>query len=189
VEVGNWKRYKIGDSVVVARRFLYWLLSTSVGEKGSLGFHRQHLSLGQVGLSYRNCKGIVLVHQRTHRGRDSKPSGKTCTGCRRGLSQISSSMSYQLDGLIHQLDALTYGPASGCPAIIMVQSTHDRTSHYLLACILRGRNRSEPFRYLLRNPLMWACLVEVPHIRIQNALELLLLQNQQVVQAFLSHTC
>src|SRR2546423_599706 len=90
--------------------------------------------------------------------------------------------------LIHQLAALTYGPASGCPVIIMVQSTHDRTSNYLLACILIGRNRPEPFRYLLCNPLMWACLVEVLHIRIQNALELLLLQNQQVVQAFLSDT-
>ena len=90
--------------------------------------------------------------------------------------------------LVHRLASRTRGPASGCPVIIMVQSSHDRTSNYLLACILRGRNRPEPFRYLLRNPLMWACLVEVPHIRIQNALELLLLQNQQVVQAFLSHT-
>ena len=37
---------------------LYWLLSTSVREKGPLGFHRQSLSLDQVGLSYRNCRGV-----------------------------------------------------------------------------------------------------------------------------------
>src|SRR5215472_2850637 len=90
--------------------------------------------------------------------------------------------------LIHQLDALTYGPASGSPLIVMVQSTHDRKSHYLVACILRGRNRSEPFRDLLRNPLMGLCLVEVGHIASEHVLELLLLHDQQMVQAFLPHT-
>src|SRR2546421_6280016 len=90
--------------------------------------------------------------------------------------------------LIHQLDALTYGPASGSPLIVMVQPIHDRKSHYLVACILRRRNRSEPFRYLLRNPLMGSCLVEVDHIRIEHALELLLLKDQQMIQAFLTNT-
>ena len=35
---------------------------------------------------------------------------------------------------------------------------------------------------------MRSCLVEVGHIRIENALELPLLQDQQVIQAFLTHT-
>ncbi len=70
----------------------------------------------------------------------------------------------------------------------MVQPTHDRKSHYLGACILRRRNRSEPFRDLLRNPLMGSCLVEVDHIRIEHALELLLLKDQQMIQAFLTNT-
>jgi hypothetical protein len=69
----------------------------------------------------------------------------------------------------------------------MVQPTHDRKSHYLVACILRGRNRPEPFRYLLRNPLMRSCLVEVDHIGIEHALELPLMQNQQMIEAFLPH--
>jgi hypothetical protein len=90
--------------------------------------------------------------------------------------------------LIHQLDALTYGPVSGSPLIVMVQPTHDRKSHYLVACILRGRNRSEPFRYLLRNPLMGSCLVEVDHIRIEHALEFLLMQDEQMIEAFLTNT-
>jgi hypothetical protein len=34
---------------------------------------------------------------------------------------------------------------------------------------------------------MGSCLVEVDHIRVEHALELLLMQNQQVVQAFLPH--
>ena len=90
--------------------------------------------------------------------------------------------------LIHQLDALTYGPASGSPLIVMVQPIHDRKSHYLVACTLRGRNRSEPFRYLLRNPLMGSCLIEVDHIRIEHALELLLMQDEQMIEAFTSYT-
>ena len=41
---------------------------------------------------------------------------------------------------------------------------------------------------LLRNPLMRSCLVEVGHIRIEHTLELPLMQEQQVVEAFLPHT-
>jgi len=67
----------------------------------------------------------------------------------------------------------------------MMQTTHNRKGNHLVPCILRGRNRSEPVRNLLRQPLMRPCLVEVPHIGIQDALELPLLQDQQVIQAFL----
>ena len=90
--------------------------------------------------------------------------------------------------LVHQLDARTRGPASGCPVVVMVQPTHDRKSDHLVPCILSGRNRSALFRDLLPNPLMGSCLVEVRHIRIEDALELLLMEDQQMVQAFLSDT-
>jgi hypothetical protein len=70
----------------------------------------------------------------------------------------------------------------------MVQPTHDRKSDHLIVCILRGKNRSEQFRYLLRNPLMGSCLVEVGHIGIEHALELLLLQDEQMIEALTSHT-
>src|SRR5215472_10199220 len=68
----------------------------------------------------------------------------------------------------------------------MVQPTHDRKSNYLVPCILRRRNRPEPFRNLLLDTLMRSCLVEVGHVGIEHALELLLLNNQQMIQAFLS---
>jgi len=70
----------------------------------------------------------------------------------------------------------------------MVQPTQDRTSYHLVPCILSGRTRAVLFRGLLPNTLMRSCSVEIHHICIQDALELLLLQNQQVVQAFLPHT-
>ena len=70
----------------------------------------------------------------------------------------------------------------------MVQPTHDRKSDHLVSCILSGRNRSALLRDLLGNPLMGSCLVEVHHICIEDALELPLLQDQQVVQTFLPHT-
>ena len=88
--------------------------------------------------------------------------------------------------LLHQLDARTRGPASGCPVVVMVEPTDDRKSEHLIPCILRGRNRVAPFRYLLLDPLMWSCSVEVHHVLIEHALELLLAEDQQVVQAFLS---
>jgi hypothetical protein len=90
--------------------------------------------------------------------------------------------------LVHQLDARIRGSASGCPAVVMVQPTHDRKSDHLVPCILSGRNRATPFRDLLRNPLMRSCLVEVDHIHIEHALELLLLKDQQVIQTFLPYT-
>ena len=80
--------------------------------------------------------------------------------------------------LFHQLSSRTRGPASGCPAVVMVQPTHDRKSNHLVPCILRGRNRSEPFRNLLRNPLMGSCPIEVGDIAIEHALELFLMQDQ-----------
>ncbi len=44
------------------------------------------------------------------------------------------------------------------------------------------------FWNLLPDPLMRPCSVEVGHIPIEHALELLLVKDQQVVETFLSHT-
>ncbi len=63
--------------------------------------------------------------------------------------------------LVHQLDARTRCPASGCPEAVMVQPAQDRKSDHLVPCILSVRNRSAVFRYLLPNPLMGSCLVKV----------------------------
>ena len=89
---------------------------------------------------------------------------------------------------VHQLDFRTRALASGCPLVVMVESTHDWMSNYLVPNILSGRNRTALFREPLRNPLMRPGSVEVGHIGIEHALELPLLQDQQVIQAFLSHT-
>jgi hypothetical protein len=61
--------------------------------------------------------------------------------------------------------------------VVVVQPTHHWKSDHLLPCILIARNRSVLLRDLLRNPLMGPCLVEVPYILIQNALELLFLKD------------
>jgi hypothetical protein len=60
---------------------LYWLLGTSVREKGPLNCHCQPLSLCQVGLDQRSRRRIALVQQRKLRRMDSKPSGKAYKGC------------------------------------------------------------------------------------------------------------
>jgi len=70
--------------------------------------------------------------------------------------------------------------------VVTAEPTHDRKSDHLVPCILRGRNRSASLRDLLLNPLMRSCLVEVGHILIEHALELLLAGDQQMVETFLS---
>ena len=42
--------------------------------------------------------------------------------------------------LVPQLSCQTRGPASGCPAVVMVQPTHDWKSDHLLACLMRGKS-------------------------------------------------
>jgi hypothetical protein len=70
----------------------------------------------------------------------------------------------------------------------MVEPTQDRNSNYLVICIMRGNSRSARFRKLLLNTLMRSCQVEVHHILIEHALQLLLAEDQQMVKAFLSYT-
>ena len=68
--------------------------------------------------------------------------------------------------------------------VVMVQSAHDRKSDHLVPCMMRGHGWSACSRNLLLDPLMRSCLVEVLHIGIEHPLQLLLLQDEQVVQAF-----
>jgi hypothetical protein len=89
--------------------------------------------------------------------------------------------------LVHQLSSRTRGTFSGCPVVVMVEPTNDRKSDHLVPCILSGRNRSALFRDLLLDPLMGSCSVEVHHIRIEHALELLLAEDEQMVKAFFSY--
>jgi hypothetical protein len=78
---------------VDARRWdLYWLLRTSVRERGPLGFHRSPLFRGQEDLSHRNCREIVLMDQRKQACMGSRLSGEACADRKRGLPQTSSGM-------------------------------------------------------------------------------------------------
>src|SRR5215470_10387752 len=69
----------------------------------------------------------------------------------------------------------------------MVQPAHDRQCNHLVACMMREFGWSAWARNLLLDPLMRSCLVEVAHIGNKETLELLFLEDQQVVQAFLPH--
>ena len=67
--------------------------------------------------------------------------------------------------LVLQLESRPCSPASGSPVVVMVQTSHNRKSNHLVPCIWSARNCSALFRYVLCNPLMGSCLVEVGHIR------------------------
>jgi len=148
---------------------VYWLLGSSVREEAP-GLHRPPLFRGQVVLSYRFRRGIVLVYQRKHRGRDSKPSGKACTSSRKGLSQTSSGMTGELYGPGPPAGLSHICPCSGCPMVVMVQPAHDRKSDHLVPCMMRGYGWSAWSRNLLLDPLMRSCLIEVLHIGIEHPL-------------------
>ena len=70
--------------------------------------------------------------------------------------------------------------------VVMVQSAHDRKSDHLVPGMMRGHGWSALSRNLLLDPLMRSCLVEVRDVCIEDALELPLMQDQQVIQTFLS---
>jgi len=42
--------------------------------------------------------------------------------------------------LVHQLDARTRSPVSGCPVVVMVESTHDRNGNHFAPCVMRGKS-------------------------------------------------
>jgi hypothetical protein len=74
------------------------------------------------------------------------------------------------------------------PAVVMMQSTQDRHGEIFATCVIWWKRHNPWFRYLLPDPLMRPGMVEVEHIRVKDALELLLMQEEQVIEAFTTHT-
>jgi hypothetical protein len=97
----------LGTAMLAIPSQLYWLLNTSVRESGTLGFHRPPLSCHQVGFSHRKSRGMVFMYRRKQAGMGSRPSGKACKGCMRGLPKTSSDKTLiaggrgPLAGLLH----------------------------------------------------------------------------------------
>jgi hypothetical protein len=77
---------------------LYWLLRTSVRERDALGLRHPPLSLFQVVLSHRSRRKMFLMHKRKQACVCSKPSGKACKGCMRGLPKTSAGMRLRVGG-------------------------------------------------------------------------------------------
>jgi len=73
-------------------------------------------------------------------------------------------------------------------SVVMVQSRQNWNSNRLGSCLRSGTRCSRGVGDPLLDPLMRSCLVEVDHIAIEHVLELPLMQNQQVIEAFLPHT-
>ncbi len=69
-----------------------------------------------------------------------------------------------------------------------MQSTQDWQGEDLASLVIQRNRQTIPFWNLLPNALMRPGSVEEVHIRIEHALELLLLQDEQVIEAFAPHT-
>jgi hypothetical protein len=73
-------------------------------------------------------------------------------------------------------------------SIVMVQPGQDRSGNHPGSFVRWGTRGYRGVRDLLPNALMGSCLVEIRDVGSEDALELLLLQDEQVVQAFLPYT-
>jgi hypothetical protein len=76
----------------------------------------------------------------------------------------------------------------GYPLVIMVQPSQDRNCNHLGSHVRRGTKESIGFGNVLLNTLMRSCSIEVCHIPVEHSLELFLMEDQQMVKAFLPHT-
>jgi hypothetical protein len=74
--------------------------------------------------------------------------------------------------------------ASGDPAIFMMQAAQDGECHDRSILGIVSKSRSGRIGDLLLQALVRTCLVEVGTIGQQNAEELLLVQDQQMIQTF-----
>jgi hypothetical protein len=77
---------------------------------------------------------------------------------------------------------------SDYPLVVVVEPSQYRNSHHFVPCKYRGTRRSAWFRDLLLKTLMGLCQVEACYIGIEHTLELLLVEDQHVVKAFLTDT-
>jgi hypothetical protein len=84
--------------------------------------------------------GMVLMDQRKQAWMGSRPSEKPCTGCKGVLPNLFRHDATSWMDLVHQLDARTRGPVSGCPVVVMVESTHDRNGNHFAPCVMRGKS-------------------------------------------------
>jgi hypothetical protein len=53
--------------------------------------------------------------------------------------------------------------------------------------VLESKRRHRRLWKLLLNPLMWSSLIEIDQIRLEKTMELLLMENQEMIQAFSPH--
>ncbi len=70
----------------------------------------------------------------------------------------------------------------------MVEPTQDREGEELAPCLMCWHGSSFRLRNLLLDALVRSCLVEVVHIRVEHALELLLMEDEQMIEALTPHT-
>ena len=83
------------------------------------------------------------------------------------------------------------GPVVSCLrhfSIVMVQTSEDGKSYHLGSGLRSDTRWSSGVWNLLLDALMGSCLVEVGHIRLEDALELPLLEDEQVIEALMPHT-
>ena len=81
-----------------------------------------------------------------------------------------------------------FGKILCASSIVMMEPTQDWEGEDLATCGMWWHCTGFPLRNLLSDPLMRSCLVEVDDIRTQDAVELLLLQYEQMIEALTSHT-
>ena len=117
-------------------------------------------------------------------------SGKPCGSSTRGLLSQESSQTTRSSWHTSTLDCIVDSvlPSLGNLLVVMVQPSQDRNSNHPASFVRSVSRCSRGFGDLLLDPLMRSCLIEVHHIRFEDTLELSLMKDQQVVQAFLPHT-
>ena len=69
----------------------------------------------------------------------------------------------------------------------MVQPTQHRNSANLAQLIRRRSRKHQRVRNSLPKPLMWSSLIKVSCISLEEAIELFLMENEEVIQVFSSH--
>src|SRR5215469_2682867 len=140
--------------------------------------------------SYRSFRAEISIMQDKLALSGSMYSGKSCGSSTRGLLSQESSQTPRSSWHTSTLDCIVDSvlPSLSNPLVVMVQPSQDRNSNHPASFVRSVSRCSRGFGDLLLNPLMRSCLIEVHHIRFEHALELPLLQDQQVVQAFLPYT-
>jgi hypothetical protein len=174
---------------------LYWLLRASVRKIDNSIFHHPPVCLCHVVLNHERTAGFSLAREKgspTYE-KNVRFLAEYTQGSHARLHYRPAKSTFTHDAtnwmhLVHRLYYRTCSTGSGHPLVVMMEPTQYWNSNHLVPCIMRGMRRAPRFRNLLLNSLMRSGLIEVHHIPIEHALELLLVENEQVVKAFLSYT-